>query len=414
MSKAMQRPMPLPSISSKGPGLRSKWRHILRGLRGRSQISIPLEALPTHLTDRISIEVYERIMDHLANLHPHTLFICTQVCRLWVPRSRFLLLTSTICHPVCRTEHDGAVLCASPYREHDPTFDLHPVNDYGVLYGTQDGIYRASRDGSGSRLLSLPNVSQIKILMDQNLFLCLSDGNLVAASFSSLRAGVCQNSDTQRMTESDIVSFHVFSTYANSSVRVAAVKASNSGSTSITIYKLVRDRRTCKVVFVRNNEIATEIYSVRFLNRRSAIVAIKRDDATREWFQRLDLNTLNATRLPKSPILLDDWSSKSKPIISFLVDGMLLLCFDDIGIYVDRFNMANVDLVFRWDSTPVAFALHEPYILAFSETRITVWNIQTAEIVQTIHSAYRLLDTSQSGERILVGHENSVAEIVFS
>jgi hypothetical protein len=44
----------------------------------------------------------------------------------------------------------------------------------GIIYGTTDGIYRGSKDGSRPRLLSIHDVSQIEILLDSNLFLCLA------------------------------------------------------------------------------------------------------------------------------------------------------------------------------------------------------------------------------------------------
>lgn len=65
----------------------------------------------------------------------------------------------------------------------------------------------------------------------------------------------------------------------------------------------------------------------------------------------------------------------------------------------------------------IGTALHEPYILAFCSTQVEVWNIETAEMVQKIHGRYRLLNTPQSGEKILVQPLSrslgEVAEMVF-
>ncbi|KAJ7656431.1 CNH domain-containing protein [Mycena polygramma] len=106
----------------------------------------------------------------------------------------------------------------------------------------------------------------------------------------------------------------------------------------------------------------------------------------------------------------------SSPVTIFRVADDLLVCYEKVAYYVDRRgDWTRRELVMRWTRRSNAFALHEPYLLAFCNARVEVWNIQTAEIVQTVPGAYCLINTPDSGDKILSTSfsPRDVTEIVF-
>ncbi|KAJ7463387.1 hypothetical protein B0H11DRAFT_2052752, partial [Mycena galericulata] len=101
------------------------------------------------------------------------------VCRSWYPRSSYLFAESLVCRPVCLVGPPDLkkVTCAVPYAD-------------GILYGTADGIYRTTEDGSVSRLFAIRDVSQIDILEEVNLFLYLAGQEFMSMPLDALIPGI--------------------------------------------------------------------------------------------------------------------------------------------------------------------------------------------------------------------------------
>ncbi|KAJ7625603.1 CNH domain-containing protein [Roridomyces roridus] len=352
--------------------------------------------LPKDITDQISTELYEHILECLVP-DAQSLVACALVCPSWTPRSRFLLLESTVCHPVHINHHgfgSTKIVWASTYCDSE--------NENRLIYATMDGVYRGSRDGRTSlRLWSHPNISRFEILVDANLFLCLAGGVFLTIPFSTLKAGTCQPSDVIRINER--VSYFTVApqNMPDGSSRSSIIKTFN-------VNAVESGQQTSPLVTTREFYIPCESHSAQFL-RRNLAVALKRDKLQLA-FEVVNLTNLDTTTLLSPSPSLDLLPRNSKPMGLYRISNIFL----KVGFYIDRGgNMIRNELVMRWESTCVSFALHEPYILAFSETQIGLWNIETAEIVQRIHGPYHLLNVPQSGERVLVGHSNDVVEIVF-
>jgi hypothetical protein len=108
----------------------------------------------------------------------------------------------------------------------------------------------------------------------------------------------------------------------------------------------------------------------------------------------------------------------------------------EFAFYIDRRgSMTRKELVMQWTYPSNAFgelryvstcclhgaemvglALHEPYIFAFCNMQVEVWNIETAKMVQKINGPYRLLNAPDSGDRVfsLSLLSGDVAEMVFN
>ncbi|KAJ7022106.1 CNH domain-containing protein [Mycena alexandri] len=361
------------------------------------------------VTDQISTEIYELIIDHLSD-DKTSLVACNLVCRSWVPRSKMLLLQFLICRPVPLVSHGGfgSITCAIPAPDHPG------LREGGVIYGTTDGVYRGLPDGARPRLFSMPAVSQIEILSDENLFLCLAGGEFITIPLGTVTSGACQDADITRL------SMHR-PTVAGESRRVCVLKSS-SLSTTIKVFDVTGNHQVSTLVNVQESYIPRETCSIRFLSRTRVAVAIKAGGSTLPGgFEVVDLVTLETQSLldPGDPSL-EFAFRKVKPVVVFRVFGTFLVCYDKFAFYIDRNGrMTRNRQVMRWTLPANGFALHLPYILAFCNARVEVWNLEMAEMVQKVQSKhqspYHLLNAPESGDRVLhlLAFSGDVAEMVF-
>ncbi|KAF8216928.1 CNH domain-containing protein [Mycena galopus ATCC 62051] len=380
----------------------SKWTLLRQSVRRPT-----LSPLPRTITDQISTEIYELIIDHLD--HTPSLLACNLVCRSWTPRSKCLLLERMICRPVPLVAHGGfgPISCAVP----------DPLRGNGaVIYGTKDGIYRGTKDGSRPRLLSIRDVSQIDILSHENLVICLAGGNFMTMPLSALTSGACHDSAITRISK-HVSCFTVYrSTVAGERHRLCALKGSTLSGT-LKVYD-VTGTNTFTLVSARELYIPLETYSVRFLSHTKLVAALRKGFAVEGGFEMVDLITLETQSLidPDDPCHLEFSLKKAKPLAVFRVDAAFIVCYDKLAFYLDRRgNRTRNELAMRWTQPANAFALHEPYILAFCDMRVEVWNIETGAMVQKISGPYHLLNTPDSGEKVLGLSllSGEIAEIVF-
>ncbi|KAJ7181037.1 CNH domain-containing protein [Mycena filopes] len=363
------------------------------------------------ITDQVSTEIYELIRDHLS-AEKASLLACNLVCRSWAPRSRMLLLELTICHPVpVGPSHNsrelGPITCAIP----------NPGTDGEIIYGTAGGIYRTFKDSSTPRFFDIRNVSQMEVLPDVNLFLGLSDGDFFTWPLSTLRAGSYHwDADITRLSK-HVSFFSVYrSTTPGESHRVCALKSSSLSGT-IKVFDVAQDQQMVTVlVNVQELYIPRETYSVRFLTRTRLAAALKKGSAVQGGFEMVNLVTSETQDLlDLSDPSLQFVSKKLKAMAVFRVSNVFLVCYDKLAFCIDRRGrMTANDSVMRWTSAANAFALHEPYLLAFCASHVEIWNTETAKLEQKLSGVYRLLNGPEPGEKVLVSlASGDVAEMVF-
>ncbi|KAF7356280.1 Sulfhydryl oxidase [Mycena venus] len=309
----------------------SKWNLLRHSVKAPRSSQSPL---PEAITDQLSTEVYELIMDHLGD--KPSLLACNLVCRSWALRSKCLLLDLMVCYPVSRVAHGGfgAITCAVP----DPF-----QGNGGIIYGAKDGIYRGIKDGSRLRLLSIHDVSQIEILPGSNLVLCLAGGTFMTMSLSALNSGNCRDSAITRISK-HVFCFTVYrSTVTGESHRVYNVSNNNQVSTLVPALELY---------------IPLETYSVRFLSRTRLVAAIKKGFAVQGGFEMVDLVTAETQSLldPDDPSPLDLAHKKVKARTVFRVDMVFLVCYDKLAFYIDRRGIRPLNkVVLRWTQPAHAF-----------------------------------------------------------
>ncbi|KAJ7656426.1 CNH domain-containing protein [Mycena polygramma] len=375
----------------------------------RSTASTPLSPFPKALTDQISTELYELIIECLGPDKP-SLLACCLVCRSWVPRSKCLLLELMICHPAPLVSHGGfgTITCAVP---------PHQGTNGGIIYGAADGVYRGSPDGSRPRLLSLHDVSQIEILLDSNLFLCVAGGNFMTLPLSVIHSGASRESDITRISK-HVSFFSVYrSTIPGESHRVCVLKSTTLSGT-IKVFDVTGNNQISVLALARELYIPLECISIRFLTWTRIVASIKKGFAVQGGFEMVDLVTMETQSLldPTDPTIIELPLKKYKPKTVFRVDDVFLVCYDKVAFYIDRRgDTTRKELVMWWTQPANGFALHQPYILAFCNMRVEVWNIETAEMVQKVQGPYYLLNNPDSGETILSTSllTGDITEMVF-
>ncbi|KAK7025001.1 sulfhydryl oxidase [Favolaschia claudopus] len=400
--------MPLLSFVSQATS--NPWR--------RSQIQIPapsssspITPLPQTLTEQLSTEIYELILDYLD--HTPTLLSCNLVCRSWAPRSKCLLLERMVCRPLPIVAHGGfgEVLCAVP----DPT----PDNN-GIIFGTRDGIYRGTRDHSRPRLLACNDAAQIEAFPEEDFFVCLAGGTLMTMSLAALNSGTLRDSDITRVSH-HVSAFTVhWNTTAGGSHRLCAFKTS-SLSTTMKVFDVNTTNQLTNLVVYRELYIPTETRSMRFINSTRVIVALKKSGGAKGGFEVVDFNTAESQSLldPNDPSHPEDEVKKSRSkTVNFFKSGdaEYLVCYDKFAFFVDRSGtMVRGDETMRWSQPANMFALREPYLLAVCNNFIEVWNIETGKRAHQIKGGYALLNTPKVGETILALSLSSgeITEILF-
>ncbi|KAJ7752682.1 CNH domain-containing protein [Mycena metata] len=392
--------MPFPFISSSSRGKNSseairwgsRWNFLRNVVNSPSSRSVGvLRPFSTAITDEVSTEIYELIIDQLG-AEKASLLACNLVCRSWAPRSRMLLLELMICRPVpLGNDHDiEAITCAVP----------NPGSDGEVICATSGGIFRTFKDGSTPRYFDIRDVSQMEVLSDVNLFLGLSGGNFFTWPLSTLQAGSYHwDADLTRLSK-HVSFFNVYrSTNPDENHRVCVLKTSSLSGT-IQVFDVTQDQQI--TVFV-NTQTVEELY-------------IPRETYSFKGFEMVDLVTSETQGLlDLSDPSLQFASKKVKAVTVFPVSNTFLVCYDKFAFYVDRMGRMSLnDRIMRWTGSASAFALHEPYILAFCTNHVEIWNIETGKLEQKLSGFYHLLNAPESGEKVLVSPAfRHVAEMIF-
>ncbi|KAJ7181022.1 CNH domain-containing protein [Mycena filopes] len=374
--------------------------------------------LPTHITDRISTEIYELIIDYLST-DKLSLLACHLVCRSWVPRSQCVLHRRMPCRPLSVVRHGRfgtTTTCAASLR-----------NNAGLICGTKGGIYRSN---DGVQLLPLRNVSQIEILPDANLVLCVAGGTFYTLPLSVLSSGVAQREDMTRILQ-NVSSVAVYrGKFRRESSRVCVFKGSTFGTIYIFDVSGSHQASTLVLTHVRVLDSALRHFTAKSISLQTLAVTRQHFlflSSTRllTWSKTTTMHggfdsiNLDAPEAPIRTLLdcqdpsLEFALKKLKPRTVFKLSepNRFLVCYEKIGFYVNGGGkMARNKQVMEWGSPSNGFALREPHVLAFCNKHTEVWDMRTAKLVQTIEGTYQPLN---DGLLTLCHSSGDVVDFVF-
>ncbi|CAK5267232.1 unnamed protein product [Mycena citricolor] len=413
------------SQSKSWTNLRQKFMHVLprpgedtpHTSSSRPGAAAPIiHPLPTRLTELVSTEIYEQVITYCTD--KATLLACMRVCRAWVPRARFILFSRVICRPrvVIPSGTTGSLVsCVALYR--GPDSDVEEL-----IHGNSDGVYHSA---SRRILLRVKHVSQMAILVEYDLFLCLADGLFSTLPLDRLLSGHAHEHDLTVLSK-HVHAFDVLRDGAKAQVCV------RKGSSRNGIIKVFETRRgvssgqgagqpaTWGLHKTREMFVPSGIHSLRQATMNMLVVGLQGTGGfevihvqTAETQSLLDPNdfTLKFVFRNKSLRALECIRSRDQE--------RFLVCYDKFGLFVNLHgNQLSEPPMMRWSegSPPIYFALKEPYLLAFTSTCLYVWWTETGGSKQTVLGQYTLLNAVGRDERIfLMAHgSGDVVELVFN
>ncbi|KAJ6527266.1 CNH domain-containing protein [Mycena vulgaris] len=307
-------------------------------------------------------ELFERIIDFL-HADKTALLTCSIVCRSWFPTSRYHLYALLPVIPVTLGEGCRKVNTAVALSTGD-----------AILYGTNNGLY-LSRDHTLLRVLKLPAVSQIDALEAQDLLLVLSGRRLLVGPLH-LATG-SPGTGALAVLASDASFFQVGD---HGGKRIVCIARAGRFSSHFKLLEAVEAHGVFTLRLFRSFYLPERAHSVHIWNKTIGA-------GLRTGFQCVDPLSLVTFPVPvaTTPPLHDD-APPRKARAMFRVGERFLLCYDRCAFFMDK-SGASSERAFalRWVDPATQFALHAPYLLAFTGAGMHAWRVDSGVCVQTVH-----------------------------
>ncbi|KAF1943684.1 Rho1 guanine nucleotide exchange factor 1 [Clathrospora elynae] len=296
-----------------------------------------------------------------------------------------------------------------------------------LALGTDAGIYvveRKPKDASirPRRVLECKGVTQIEVLEQHQIVLVLADKTLYSYSTDALepdesqamvkrprkichanffKAGIClgQHLVTAVKTSALSTTIKVYEpkeSMANKGKKSGFAKMLSTGQDQLKPYK--------------EFYIPTESTSIHFLRSKLCVGCAR-------GFEVVSLETLETqSLLDQADTSLDFVVRKEniKPIHIERMASEFLLCYTDYSFFVNRNGWrARPDWKITWEGTPQAFAIFNPYILAFEPSFIEIRHMESGGLVHIITAKnIRWLHTST--REILYSYEDELGNDVIA
>ncbi|EOD49405.1 putative rho guanyl nucleotide exchange factor protein [Neofusicoccum parvum UCRNP2] len=301
------------------------------------------------------------------------------------------------------------------------------VNCYGgrkLAYGTDFGVYvadRRPRDASikPKRVLECKAVTQIDVLEQHQILLVLSDKTMYSYPLEALDPDENQGSASKRGRKICHANFFKAGVCVGQHL-VCCVKTS-ALSTTIKVYEPMENmaKKSKKTGFSRmlaggqdvlkpykEFYIPTESTSIHFLRSKLCVGCAK-------GFEVVSLETLETqSLLDQADTSLDFVARREniKPIHIERLSSEFLLCYTDFSFFVNRNGWrARPDWKITWEGTPQAFAIFNPYILAFEPSFIEIRHMETGMLVHIL-TAKNIRMLHSSTREILYAYEDEMGE----
>lgn len=276
-----------------------------------------------------------------------------------------------------------------------------PLLDGGrkLVYGTDYGIYvsdRKPKDASikPKRVLDCKGVTQIDVLEQHQILLVLSEKTMFSYPLEALDTDNPQAAMLQRPKKICHANFFKAGVCVGQHL-VCCVKTS-ALSTTIKVFEPMesmakKNKKTgFSKMFAAGQDvlkpykefyIPTESTSIHFLRSKLCVGCAR-------GFEVVSLETLETqSLLDQADTSLDFVARKEtiKPIHIERLASEFLLCYTDFSFFVNRNGWrARPDWKIVWEGNPQAFAIFNPYILAFEPNFIEIRNMETGVLVHIL------------------------------
>lgn len=293
-----------------------------------------------------------------------------------------------------------------------------------LAYGTDFGVYvadRRPRDASikPKRVLECKAVTQIDVLEQHQILLVLSDKTMYSYPLEALDPDENQGSVSKRGRKICHANFFKAGVCVGQHL-VCCVKTS-ALSTTIKVYEPMenmakKSKKTGLSRMLAGGQdvlkpykefyIPTESTSIHFLRSKLCVGCAK-------GFEVVSLETLETqSLLDQADTSLDFVARREniKPIHIERLQSEFLLCYTDFSFFVNRNGWrARPDWKITWEGTPQAFAIFNPYILAFEPSFIEIRHMETGMLVHIL-TAKNIRMLHSSTREILYAYEDEMGE----
>ncbi|CAE6365111.1 unnamed protein product [Rhizoctonia solani] len=263
--------------------------------------------------------------------------------------------------------------------------------DQTIVYGTGDGVYVQLQNGQPRKAIDLADVQRIDVLEDLSLLVILAERSVLTFPLETLEMEE-PTKHMNRITIASQTSFFKTGTYKDRTM-LCTVKASSTSST-IKILESVVSLPTSspnqrgqtsspdkdKLRPFREFRLAKGLYSVQFLKTKLCV-------ASTTGFDIVDLETLDTQALldPTDQKLDFVHHIEPRPLRVYCIGGEFLVCYREFAFYANsNGKKSDKDVVIYWEGTPIACALHYPYIVAFSPNFVEIRHVDDGSCVQVI------------------------------
>ncbi|KAJ6519144.1 CNH domain-containing protein [Mycena sanguinolenta] len=264
-----------------------------------------------------------------------------------------------------------------------------------IVYGTGDGVYLQEMMKDPVKVLALNEVSQVDVLEDNQFLIVLSERQVLAVPLDTLDSANPNAGLKHAIYISTDTSFFKAGFCFN---RVLVTTVNSKLNTVVKVWvpvgpttkHLLRGNTALRPF--REFSIPTQLTSIHYLKTRICV-------GCSYGFEIVDLETLETHKLLNPSDNALNFLVK-RPALSFLhsfraappfpmaihrVHNEYLLCYDKFAFYITQSGKRwRDDFMITWEGQPTGFALHWPYVLAFSPSFVEIRNIESGLFLQKI------------------------------
>lgn len=297
-----------------------------------------------------------------------------------------------------------------------------------LVFGTDFGVYvsdRKPKDASfkPKRVLDCKSITQIDVLEQHQILLVLSDKTLYSYPIEALDPEDSQAAVVKRGRK--ICHCNFFKAGICVGQQLVACVKTTSLSTTIKVFEpmenqIKKSKKSGLAKMLAGGQDALKPYKEFYIPTESTSIHFLRSKlcvGCARGFEVVSLETLETqSLLDQADTSLDFVARKEniKPIHIERLASEFLLCYTDFSFFVNRNGWrARSDWKIIWEGNPQAFAIFNPYILAFEPSFIEIRHMESGMLVHIL-TAKNIRMLHSSTREILYAYEDEMGEDVIA